>query len=198
MAAWVKLFSYVVARDFGFAPNPFFGVCTLATCKPVIRRTANVGDWIVGIGSASKQRQQHLVFIMKVDEVLTFDQYWNDHRFLAKHPNLMGSQKQAFGDNIYSRKKGTSVWIQENSHHSLEDGSPNYANIKNDTQTNRMLVGFEFAYWGGHGPKIPKSFLDVCVKRAHKNRFSVSFIQKFIAWFRSLNQVGYLGPPIEW
>lgn len=29
-----KGYSYVVARDFGFAPNPFNGFLTLATCKP--------------------------------------------------------------------------------------------------------------------------------------------------------------------
>lgn len=40
----MKLFSYVVAREYGFAPNPFFGWCTLATCKPKIRVTAEVGD----------------------------------------------------------------------------------------------------------------------------------------------------------
>src|SRR5262245_31415483 len=44
----VRLYSYVVARDYGFAPNPFYGFCTLATCKPDIRRTADIGDWIVG------------------------------------------------------------------------------------------------------------------------------------------------------
>ena len=44
------LFVYVIARDFGFAPNPFHGVCTLATCKPGIRRSAKVGDWILGVG----------------------------------------------------------------------------------------------------------------------------------------------------
>ena len=50
----MKLFSYVVARDYGFAPNPFFSTCTLATCKPKIRRTASVGDWIIGTGSKKK------------------------------------------------------------------------------------------------------------------------------------------------
>ena len=38
----MKLFSYVVARDFAFAPNPFHGYCTLATCKPIIRRVTQV------------------------------------------------------------------------------------------------------------------------------------------------------------
>ena len=31
-----KSYSYVVARDYGFAPNPFNGILTLAACKPVI------------------------------------------------------------------------------------------------------------------------------------------------------------------
>ena len=29
-----KLYSYIVATDSGFSPNPFHGFCTLACCKP--------------------------------------------------------------------------------------------------------------------------------------------------------------------
>ena len=36
----VRLYSYVFDHDYGFAPNPFHGVCTLATCKPSIREHA--------------------------------------------------------------------------------------------------------------------------------------------------------------
>ena len=38
----MRLFSYVVARDYGFAPNPFYEMCTLATCKPRIRKLLSV------------------------------------------------------------------------------------------------------------------------------------------------------------
>lgn len=43
-----RYFSYILTRDYGFAPNPFNGTCTLATCKPKIRATANVanGLWV--------------------------------------------------------------------------------------------------------------------------------------------------------
>lgn len=37
--------------DTGFAPNPFFGILTLATCKPGIRLTKKVGDYIAGFTS---------------------------------------------------------------------------------------------------------------------------------------------------
>lgn len=43
-----KSYSYVVARDYGFAPNPFNGILTLAACKPVIRKGADVGSFVIG------------------------------------------------------------------------------------------------------------------------------------------------------
>ena len=45
-----RVYLYVVDRDFGFAPNPFHGCCTLATCKPGIRLRAEVADWIIDLG----------------------------------------------------------------------------------------------------------------------------------------------------
>ena len=86
----MRLFSYVVARDYGFAPNPFFGVCTLATCKPEIRKTASAGDWIIGTGSSQKGRQGYLVYAMCLTETMTFNEYWEDKRFQRKKPNLQG------------------------------------------------------------------------------------------------------------
>src|SRR6266404_5602789 len=110
----VKLYSYVVARDYGFAPNPFFGVCTLATCKPEIRRTGRRDDWVVGIGSKRYGLEGRLVYAMEVGEALTFEQYWADPQFRLKRPDLHGSLKRAFGDNIYHRPSGTKPWQQEN------------------------------------------------------------------------------------
>jgi hypothetical protein len=196
----MKLFSYVVARDYGFAPNPFFGFCTLATCKPKIRKQAQVGDWVVGTGSKRFGLDGHLVFAMRVTEALSYDQYWNDPRFQEKKPNLRGSVKQAFGDDIYHRDPKTGKWIQENSHHSLENGCPNPANVRHDTQTPRVLIGTKFAYWGGDGPKIPCRFRgtglkDVCCVLGHKSHFAPNFVASFIEWIQSLGVSGYLGRP---
>jgi Nucleotide modification associated domain 2 len=129
----VRLHSYVVARDYGFAPNPFFGICTLATCKPRIRSVAQVGDWVVGTGSKMRRREKHLVYVMRITGAMTFDAYWNDPRFQAKKPNLRGSKKQAFGDNIYSRDSKAKRWCQADSHHSLTDGTPNPLDVRADT-----------------------------------------------------------------
>ena len=198
----MKLFSYVVARDFGFAPNPFFGVCTLATCKPRIRKKAEVGDLIVGTGSKGRGREGHLVFAMRVSETLTFNKYWEIKRFRKKRPNLQGSLKQAFGDNIYFRDKNDN-WHQLDSHHSYANGTPNMHNICNDTQTDRVLVATHYAYWGGHGPSIDQAFrnyegYDVCAGRNHKSKFPDNLVRDISKWLRSLNQQGYLGDPLDW
>lgn len=60
----MKLYSYVVARDYGFAPNPFYAACTLATCKPRIRKTAKPNDWVLGTGCAERKRSGTLVYAM--------------------------------------------------------------------------------------------------------------------------------------
>jgi hypothetical protein len=194
-----------VARDYGFAPNPFFGVCTLATCKPRIRSVAQIGDWVVGTGSKTRKREKHIVYAMRVTGAMTFNQYWAGVRFQGKKPNLQGSKKQAFGDNIYSKSPHAKKWCQANSHHSLTDGSPNPSNIAADTKTDRVLVSDDFVYWGGAGPRLPQRFLNhgpqhvtLCVGRNHKNNFPPEFVQEFVTWIRSLNEKGYAGEPLDW
>lgn len=135
------LYSYPITRDFGFAPNPFHGICTLATCKPKIRKSAKVGDWVMGIGGCNLSRvKRKCIYLMKVTEKLAFPEYWNDSRFVLKKPTRNGSRVQMLGDNIY-HKDDAGNWIQENSHHSLSDGSVNDVNLNRDTgSTDQVLV----------------------------------------------------------
>ena len=196
------IYSYVVARDFGFAPNPFFQVCSLATCKPQIRKRAEIGDWIIGTSSKTYGLGDKFVFFMEVSEILTFDEYWNDPRFLPKRPNLRGSVKQAYGDNIYHRSNKTGKWIQEDSHHSMPSGVQNTANVIHDTSVNRVLISYKFAYWGGDGPKVPSTFRrkdEDLIKSGpgHKCRFTKEFSARFISWANSSSSRGYLGAPKE-
>jgi putative DNA base modification enzyme with NMAD domain len=67
----LRLYSYIVTYDTGFSPNPFFGFCTLACCKPAIRRTAEVGGTL---GLSPKAKGNRVVYFMRVKERLTCDQ----------------------------------------------------------------------------------------------------------------------------
>jgi hypothetical protein len=198
----MKLYSYVVARDFGFAPNPFFGFCTLATCKPRIREHASVGDWVIGTGAKTNyQYDGRLIYAMLVSEVLDFDTYWNDPRFILKRPNLKGSLKVMYGDNIY-RREGRR-WVQADSHHSLPNGRLNKANLAWDTGVDRLLVATKFVYWGRSAPTIPKrirSFgkegLDNCSGRGHRV-FADKLPTAFAAWLEDKGKWGVHGDPLE-
>jgi hypothetical protein len=197
----MMLYSYVITRDYGFAPNPFHGVCTLATCKPVIRRIAKTGDWIIGTGSAEYQRTGQLICAMRVSESMTFDDYWADPRFRAKRPDLTGSKMQAFGDNIYSRDD-SGQWVQLDSHHSRPGGEINPDNVADDTQTNRVLIATEFSYFGADAPLIPAAFrgegiANVCAHRGHRSNFAPGLVEAFLDWL-SHQPSGCVGRPDRW
>src|SRR5207253_10952094 len=130
-----------------------------------------------------------------VDEIITYTEYWHDPRFQIKKPNFRSSIRNAFGDNIYHKDAKTVKWVQENSHHSNPDGTPNPLNIEHDTASPRVLIGREFVYWGGQQVEIPARFKKVCAGRGHKSRFSPDFIESFIAWVESLGQTGYQADP---
>lgn len=147
--------SYIITRDFGFAPNPFQGVLTLATCKPKIRKSAQVGDYL--LGNSPKRAGNRLIYMAKIDEIVTFDDYWNDPRFQNKKPVMNGSYKTLYGDNIYHHEDGK--WIQADSHHSGTNGLVNSSNLKKDTGlTDRVLICNEFFYFGASMIDLPKEF----------------------------------------
>lgn len=143
------LYVYVIARDFGFAPNPFHGVCTLATCKPGIRKSATVGDWILGVGGKGLGlAHRKCILLMKVSEKVSFQDYWDDPRFSLKKPCRNGSNVKMIGDNIY-HKNASSEWVQEDSHHSNADGSVHQINLDRDTGTSEsVLISRYFFYFG--------------------------------------------------
>lgn len=188
-------YSYVISRDYGFAPNPFFGICTLATCKPNLRKNAEIDDWIFGISPKKKSVGNDLIFAMKVSKKLTYNEYWESKDFQIKRPVMNGSLKQMYGDNIYYHDKKTGDWLQANSHHSFSDGKLNSNNLKRDRKGKNVLIGIEFYYFGGDPVTIPFAL---------KNKFSIGighkkvkekYALKVIEWLKENYTVGYYADP---
>ena len=199
-----KLYTYIVRHDIGFAPNPFYGVCTLATCKPGIRGSAGIGDWVAGVGSKQQGQQGRLIFAMRVEEALSYDGYWSDPRFQNKKPNRAGSLKQRYGDNIYHRSPGGAWWMQEDGRHSLEDGSPNMRHVQRDTSAPRVLLSETFVYYGDRAVKTPDAFrdwdgLDVCSPgRSYRCNFPEELRVSFTIWLEGQVHLGIAGEPLDW
>ena len=152
-----KVYVYVVARDFGFAPNPFHGYCSLATCKPGIRSTARIGNWIIGLGGSRLNATGRCVFAMKVTGKINYNEYWTNPIYNDKKAIRNGSKKMLVGDNIYFNNNH--IWQQAHSHHSKIDGSINNYNLNRDTKSSNVLLSNHFYYFGNKAPIIPPKIL---------------------------------------
>lgn len=148
-----KYFIYIITADAGSAPNPFHRFCTLAICKPEIRKAAQKGDWVIGLYSQAKSKSQkysdRLIYAMEVTKKVSFDEYWKNKKFAKKKPSKK-SAKEKCGDNIY-HKNLSGQWIQKKgSHH-------NEKNINGDTKRDAVLISSNFFYLGKECIHIPKN-----------------------------------------
>ena len=203
--------AYIIDHDLGFAPNPFYGICTLATCKPQIREAAVSGDWIVGLGSKALGCRGRLVFTMCVDKKLTYDEYWSHDQYQQKKPIFAGSLKQAQGDNIYHRDD-SGRWIQEISRHSHSDPAVAKMHLERDTKSAFVLIGSRFVYFGQDAPEVPSMLrsrngrhLSLSADGTpngyparHRNFSEPELEQAFVNWLQDMGKWGYQGEPHEW
>ena len=190
----MQLYSYVVTDDTGFSPNPFWGCCTLANCKPAIRRTAHVGDWIVGI--SPKANGNKLIYAMRVDEIISYIEYYEDSRFAAKIPYYdKGKVAYKCGDNIY-KPLPSGNFLQLQSMHS------NGVNENLDTKTHdlggkHVLISRNFYYFGQKALNLPETLEELKVGRAHKNKFTPDIVSAFLD-FIARQTAGVNAPPSSW
>jgi hypothetical protein len=153
------LISYTIPIDDGAAPNPFHGMCSLAICKPVIRRTAIPGDWIAGLGSKnapSADLSGRLVYAMRVDETLSLSDY-NKHarsRWPNRIPNVASPNLvDRLGDCIYDFSSGKPV--QRPSVHGRQ-------NQVTDLPGQKVLLSRHFYYFGNHARLLPEYLRPIC------------------------------------
>lgn len=195
----MSYYSYKITRDYGFAPNPFFGYCTLACCKPHIRERASVNDWIFGTGSVENNLLYHLIFLMRVTEKISFEEYWSDPRFSKKKPVLNGSLKQMHGDNIYHREGD--IWRQLDSHHSFPNGQQNEKNLQQDLSGKYVLVSNNFIYLGDKNIRVANQFTSLCPDKKQRDYITIrdeELANEFILDTAKKFRFGLNGFPINW
>lgn len=192
-------FRYRMDHDYGFAPNPFWGTLSLATCKAQIRKSPALasGDWIVGLGSKAMGNENKIIYAACVGEIITFDQYWEDPRFQMKKANVKGSLIQMYGDNVYHTVDGKVV--QEHCAHSND---PNDKHKKSDTSGKNVLLCQKFYYFGNKAPKLPDdlSYIEnIGNPRAYKyTDLDNAQINGFVSWLESNYKIGIHGDPCNW
>lgn len=74
-----RIYRFILTHDHGMAPCPADGLITLATCKPVIRRKASPGDWVLGFRPGSLERGL-LLWAGRVQRVMGHGDYERKYR----------------------------------------------------------------------------------------------------------------------
>lgn len=185
----MKLSSYIVRHDSGFSPNPFGRVCTLACCKPAIRRSATPGDIIIGTGSARCGLSGQLIYAMRVDTVLPFAEYWE--RFPSKRPSSETPVKKR-GDNIWHRDASGNWRCVRGAFHDEQ-------NRDRDLRGRHALISSEFYYFGRDAIRIPDELRRlIATARGHKNTDDADLITSFWEWIKTNTpKPGRIGIPFD-
>ncbi len=185
----MKIASYVMKTDAGFAPNPYFGFCTLSACTPNYRNyDISPGDWIVGVSdSASGNR---LVYAMNISETMDHDAYFRDERFAEKKPDPSGSWQKRCGDNIYCRDE-RGDWV---SFACVYHTEPEF--LDRDTRHSKVYVAEEFYYLGDRMIRVPDDLADVLhAGRGLRYERDPTRVRRFLEWLKRNVHPGLQGRP---
>ena len=193
----MKIFTYVIPSDTGLAPNPYGGVMSLSVCKPQIRRQAQVGDWICGIGSACTRTGEdyrgRLVYIMRVTEKMTMKKYdgWAKKNCRIKIPSLK-SEERVVGDSLYDFSGGKKPKIRKSLH--------GESSRKNDLSGEYTLLSEEFIYFGEEAIIIPEYVKELAYQaRGHRSNANDEIKFQFMRYknflFKKYGNMALVGEP---
>lgn len=193
------LYSYVLKNDNGSAPNPFWGTCTLTICKPAIRRTANVGDWIIGTGSKHATLNDgknhdlagYLVYAMKVDTKLTLSDYdkFCQSNLPEKIPDWRSPDwRKKLGDCMYDYSNGDEPSIRKAVH--------TEKNKAKDLRGAYALLSNHFYYFGEEPRLIPAALKKLVKKnQGHLIIEEASLINQFEKWIKKFKKNNIYADP---
>ncbi|MBK7886887.1 MAG: hypothetical protein IPJ86_06145 [Bacteroidetes bacterium] len=194
-----KLYSYIIKHDGGAAPNPFWGLCTLTICKPAIRRTARIGDWVIGTGSKNSKLSDgkiydlsdSIVYAMKITDIKSlsdYDTYCNTN-LKEKVPKWFSKDwRKRMGDCIYDYSKGPNPFLRKGIH--------NEKNKMKDLSGQNALISNHFYYFGEEARVLPKELKGLIKKsQGHLKIENEELIKNFLRWIKLFKKNKIYGNP---
>lgn len=135
MPASNDIYVYRMTADNGGAPCVYRRLLSLAICKPMIRRTAEVGSLVFGFGG--KRLGERLIYVARITEKPEVGAYYREARF---HPRP---------DCIYRDQGGHPVRISDARYHADSDQSGH--DVGADFDRAHVLLSRDFRYFGAEG-----------------------------------------------
>jgi hypothetical protein len=195
--SWLHL--YTMTSDSGFAPHVGDGWISLACCAAPTREHTRVGSFVLGVsGKTMRGVPFHTpIFLMQVDEKLTFDEYFNDERFRGR------------ADNIYFKGEDGD-YVQDKDRRHLKD--KRYRRMhsdENDAEKSRhVLLSRHFYYfgdcWRRGDSRLTEEMEKLCERVGFKYtvgghykkvRMDNRFVQRFLRYIIRNYRVGKNGEP---
>lgn len=196
------LYCYTMTHDTGFAPNPYHGVLTLATCKPMVRKYAQKGYWISGWtgnavynkqGEIDKKGAGRLIYLAQVSKVISFKEYWENYPQKKQPTKSIEGGKECFkscgnvlitksddisfcGDNIYE-PCNNGFEQHKNPHHDKQ-------NIERDLSGENVLICEEFYYFGVENAKDIKGITRIPRWKKYVSEKASEIIQQVTTKFK--------------
>lgn len=191
---------YTMTEDSGFAPHANDEWVSLACCAGPIREYTEIGNFVLGVaGKTMKDVPEHLpLYLMQVDEKMTFNKYFHDPRFVGRV------------DNIYVKKGGE---YDQDRRNVKDKRYNNFHKDKEDDDTKKsefVLLSRHFYYFGNYWKndkenKLYKEMNKLCNK---KNGFTYTIgghykkmttdnrrVRKFLRYIIDNYTVGKNGEP---
>jgi hypothetical protein len=179
-----RLYSYTLRYDDGAAPNPFREICTLAICKPDIRRVAQVGDWIAGLGgkdAPSGDLSGQLIYAMRVSEVVSMEDY--DRLAPVRWPHRIPDVHSA----DLSERLGDCIYQYSGGKVSQRPGVHGPADVLRDLSGHNVLISTDFYYFGSKARPLPPHLMGIIHQtQKHKSIANDMFVEPFVRWIRQL------------
>ena len=164
MTSLFDLITYIIAIDNGGAPNVENGVLTMAICKPIIRRCARIGDYLVGIGGEAlklgSRTTKQIIFIAKITGIMAMKEY------AKQFPNR--------ADSIYTEDGK----LRPNNFHC--EGA-----IHRDLGGKNVLSSTDFIFFGNKHQDVPRELKEIIPGRGHQKQKNHPYINKVLALFNN-------------
>jgi putative DNA base modification enzyme with NMAD domain len=178
-----RIWRYVLATDNGMAPCAEQGILSLCLCKPMIRRSAGVGEWVVGfVPRRINGGRVHVAWAGQIAESVSMGDY--EKRFPGRRDAIYRLVESKWGE------PDILVPLRDDYH-------ADERNRSRDRKGKNVLIFRAFWYWGSVGINAPDEIVDLAhyyVGQSTKNS-SPEKIARLEAWLRSVAEPGIHGEP---
>lgn len=213
-----KLYSYTITHDWGAAPNPYWGLCTLAICKKNIRKYAKSSDWVVGFGSSifppkdirnkkkRKDLSKEVIYAMKIKTKISLKKYndWCtgriDKDYFKKYKNNLAKKIPDYNNTEYKCRVGDCIYYDFHTDFpkileaNYRIGIHGPFDLVNDLDGINVLISDEFYYFGKQHVTIKEELEGIIHKRNYKSDANNSYVNEFIKWIESVEFANFKNP----